>query len=107
MYCDLWRHPALNAIHTPRGTDWFSVQAECGHFLFACLCVVEVQWFSGGSVRACACISGPVRNREPLSESNTVRERKRENGLGNEPLFSRCCGYRVSTGRLQQMRQWE
>lgn len=75
-------------------------------YLRVFLCV-EVQWFSGGSVRVCACISGPVRNREPLSESNTVRERKRENGLGNEPLFSRRCGYRVSTGRLQQMRQWE
>lgn len=75
-------------------------------FICVSLCV-EVQWFSGGSVRACACISGPVRNREPLSESNTVRERKSENGLGNEPLSSRRCGYRVSTGRLQHMRQWE
>lgn len=63
MYCDLWRHPALNAIHTPRGTDWFSVQAECGHFLFACLCVsrssglVEVRCVRAHALAA-RCVTG-------------------------------------------------
>lgn len=35
----------------------------------------------------CARISSSVCNGEPLSERDGVRERKRENGLGNESLF--------------------
>lgn len=60
----------------------------CGHFLFLCLVVNKVQWFGGGLVHVCtARISSSVCNGEPLSESDGVRERKRENGLGNGSLF--------------------
>lgn len=63
---------------------FFSVKAECLYVAFF-LFVNKVQWFSGG---LCAGISHSACNREPLSESDRVRGRKREIGLGNEARFS-------------------
>lgn len=75
-----------------------------GYFSFVCLIQKKVQWFSA-CVNAfgvfCVCVC------KPLSESDRLRERKRENGLDNECVLSERCSYQFSTGRLQQMSQKE
>lgn len=70
-------------------------------FLFACRRVSGserdpvVQWRFSTYTHA---LAAPLRNREPLSESDRFGERKEENRLGKESLSSHCAAFGLLQG---------